>query len=396
MLQSKKIKIFIAFLIILAVTLTVFYLTSFVTKFFFSPSPPAGQTGITLPQYPLPSPDVFLSPDDAPPDIEIIAQNLSIPWALAWLPSGQLLVTERAGRLLLVTPQKNSLPISGVEHIGEGGLLGLAVHPDFSQNNFIYLYLTTKTSTGLINRVDRYQLNSRQLSNRRTIIDGIPGARFHDGGRLAFGPDGYLYITTGDAGQSANAQNLNSLAGKILRLKDDGAIPPDNPFNSPVYSLGHRNPQGLAWDEQGRLWSTEHGRSGIKSGLDELNLIKSGSNYGWPTIQGDETQNLLTSPSLHSGPDITWAPAGAAYLNNSIFFGGLRGAALYQAQITPDGSVEKLFTHFYQEFGRLRDVAIGPDGWLYFTTSNTDGRGEPNPGDDKIIRVNPDLFSTSP
>lgn len=195
-------------------------------------------------------------------DVEIIAQNLNIPWEVVFLPDREILVTQRPGTLLLVK-NKQQIPIAGVEHIGEGGLLGLAVHPNFKENKLIYLYLTSQTSAGLTNRVEQYKFENNSLSGRKVILEGIAGASNHDGGRIAFGPDGYLYITTGDAQNPDSAQYRNSLNGKILRIKDDGSIPEDNPFGNAVYSYGHRNSQGLAWDGQKRLWATEHGRSGV-------------------------------------------------------------------------------------------------------------------------------------
>ncbi len=324
-------------------------------------------------------------------DIEIIAENLHIPWEIAFLPNGDLLVTERPGTLKRIGKEQKIYIIEGVKHIGEGGLLGLALHPRFSENQWMYLYLTTKNGEGLINRVERYRFERDRLTEKTTIIDNIPGAAYHDGGRIAFGPDGHLYVTTGDSGKSNLAQDISSLAGKILRLKDDGSIPSDNPFGNAVYSYGHRNSQGLAWGDTEQLWATEHGRSGILSGLDELNLIEKGKNYGWPEIQGDETKTGMESPITQSGPDETWAPAGIAFLNNSFFFGGLRGETLYEAKIVGARKVS-LIAHFRQEFGRIRAVVLGPDGYLYITTSNTDGRGEPRAGDDKLIRINPLIF----
>ena len=281
--------------------------------------------------------------------------------------------------------------IEGVEHKGEGGLLGMVLHPRFSENRWIYLYLTTKNDSGLINRVERYRFEKDRLAEKKIIIDNIPGASYHDGGRIAFGPDNYFYITTGDAGNSNLAQDINSLAGKILRLKEDGSIPKDNPFGNAVYSYGHRNSQGLAWDNQGRLWATEHGRSGVLSGLDELNLIEKGKNYGWPEIQGDEKKTGMETPIVQSGADETWAPAGMAYWNGSLFFAGLRGESLYEVKILDNNKVS-LKAHFRREFGRIRTVVLGPDGYFYITTSNTDGRGDPKPNDDKIIRINPNVF----
>ena len=324
-------------------------------------------------------------------DLEVIAENLTIPWEIAFLPDGNILVTERPGTLKRIGKEGRVYVIEGVEHEGEGGLLGMALHPQFSDNRWIYLYFTTTIGSGLKNRVERYRLEDDRLLEKKVIIDNIPGATYHDGGRIAFGPDGYLYITTGDAGNAELAQNINSLAGKILRLKDDGSIPADNLFGNAIYSYGHRNPQGLAWDNRGRLWATEHGRSGILSGLDELNLIKKGKNYGWPVIQGDETQSGMESPVMQSGPDETWAPAGAVFWNESVFFGGLRGESLYEVKILDNNRVA-LKAHFRKEYGRIRAVVLGPDGYLYITTSNTDGRGEPRSDDDKIIKINPKVL----
>jgi glucose/arabinose dehydrogenase len=322
---------------------------------------------------------------------EIVAGNLQIPWEIAFLPDGDLLVTERPGMLKRIGKERRVYAIEGVRHIGEGGLLGIALHPRFLENRWIYLYFTTAVGNGLKNRVERYRLEDDRLSEKKIIIDNIPGAAYHDGGRIAFGPDNFLYITTGDAGNRELAQNTDSLAGKILRLADDGSIPPNNQFGNAVYSYGHRNSQGLAWDDKGRLWATEHGRSGILSGLDELNLIERGKNYGWPVIQRDEKREGMESPVIQSGPDETWAPAGIAFLNNSLFFGGLRGESLYEAKIIGEKQVS-IRSHFRSEFGRIRAVVLGPDGFLYIATSNTDGRGEPKANDDKIIRLNPLIF----
>jgi glucose/arabinose dehydrogenase len=328
------------------------------------------------------------------PDIETAVENLAIPWEIAFLPEGELLVTERSGQLLKIGREKKSIPIQGVRHQGEGGLLGLALHPRFAENHWLYLYLTTGAGAGLANRVERYRLEDDTLIDRKPIIENIPGASNHDGGRIAFGPDGYLYVTTGDASKSNLAQNKNSLAGKILRLTDDGLIPEDNPFGNAVYSYGHRNPQGLTWDNQGRLWATEHGRSGLLSGLDELNLIERGVNYGWPTIQGNEQKEGMRTPVINSGPRETWAPASALFYQGSIFFTGLRGESLYKATISPEGNVTPLKKYLTGQFGRLRGLVLGPDGFFYISTSNQDGRGEPRAGDDKIIRINPRILQS--
>lgn len=323
-------------------------------------------------------------------DLEIVATDLNIPWEIAFLPTKEMLVTERPGNLLKIQKDKTIIKIEEVVHTGEGGLQGLAVHPDFNTNNFIYLYLTTKSDDKLINKVNRYKLIDDQLSEQKTIIDNIPGANYHDGGRIKFGPDKKLYVTTGDAGQSNLAQDLNYLGGKILRVNDDGSIPNDNPFaNSIIYSYGHRNPQGLTWDKNNNLWSTEHGRSVPLSGYDELNIIYPGKNYGWPDIEGDKTAENKITPIINSGSNSTWAPAGAVYFNERIFFAGLKGEALYEYNI----NTKELKNHFFQEFGRLRAVAIGSDNFIYISTSNTDGRGEIENNDDKIIKINPNIFN---
>jgi glucose/arabinose dehydrogenase len=209
------------------------------------------------------------APRETPPRTEVIAENLTIPWEVLFLPDGELLVTERPGTLLLLK-QGVEIPVPGVEHVGEGGLLGAELHPDFAENQFLYLYQTTATPEGLRNRVNRYELSGEELRLESTIVADLPGARYHDGGRIAFGPDGTLYVTVGDAGDESAAQNSDNLAGSILRYTPEGTIPADNPFGNAVYSYGHRNPQGLAWDAAGTLWSSEHGRSGVRSGFDEL------------------------------------------------------------------------------------------------------------------------------
>ncbi len=329
-------------------------------------------------------------------DEGVVAGNLEVPWSLVFLPDGAILVTERPGRVRLID-NKGRLRSGSVLSLevdkktnGEGGLHGITLHPEFEKNHFVYLYYTYENDNGqTLNKVTRFVYENNSLVSESTIIDNIPGSIFHDGGRIKFGPDNFLYITTGDAQAPDNAQNLNSLSGKILRIKDDGGIPDDNPFSNAIFSYGHRNPQGIVWDKDGRLWSTEHGRSGISSGLDELNLIKSGNNYGWPDIEGDETQNGMQVSKKNSGVSDTWAPASAAYYSGSIFFGGLRGEALYEAVLDGE-SVKEIKEHYKGQLGRIRDVIIGPDNMLYLTTSNRDGRGKVQQSDDKIIRVNPD------
>ncbi|MBI2640510.1 MAG: PQQ-dependent sugar dehydrogenase [Candidatus Sungbacteria bacterium] len=392
--MSKKILIPLAIFILFLVIFYYFFGASVARLFYAPQNPPAdlsrGSTTNTA----------YLISGD----YEVVAQDLKIPWEIAFLPDGDLLVTERPGTLLRIPrpegprsrptevglgigKDKKAYRVEGVVHQGEGGLLGMALHPAFRQNNWIYLYLTSRVGGDLVNRVERYVLEKDRLSEKTLIIGNIPGASYHDGGRIEFGLDGMLYVTTGDAGKSNLAQDINSLAGKILRVREDGSIPADNPFGNAVWSYGHRNVQGIAWDDQGRLWATEHGRSGILSGFDELNLIEKGKNYGWPEIQGNEKRDGMEAPVFHSGADYTWAPADIEYMGGSLFFGGLRGEALYEVTI-PGGEIPpKLKINFSGAFGRVRAVRLGPDGNLYITTSNTDGRGMEREGDDKIVRL---------
>ena len=321
--------------------------------------------------------------------ISVYAQNLEVVWAMAFLPNGDLLATERKGTVNLIDKEGNVsriFTLGNVLQTGESGLHGIAIHPDFENNQFVYLYNTYRgNGDNTQNRVSRFTFDGKTFTQEKIIVDAIPGAIFHDGGRIKFGPDKNLYITTGDARNPSLAQDVNSLAGKILRVTDEGDPAPGNPFGTRIYSYGHRNPQGIAWDDKGRLWETEHG----DSATDEFNLITIGKNYGWPTIRGEQKAEGMQSPILHSGQE-TWAPAGAAFINGSVFFGGLRGQALFQAKLQDNSAV--LSVHFKEQFGRIRDVIVGPDGFLYISTSNQDGREKPASGDDKIIRINPDQF----
>lgn len=319
--------------------------------------------------------------------VETVASYLDTPWSLAFLPNNDLLITERSGTMQRVGQNRDTYRISGVQETSEGGLLGVVLHPDFEKNGYLYLYLTTTDGGRLTNQIDRYKFADDKLSDRRIILAGIPAASNHNGGGIAFGPDGKLYVTTGDAARRTLAQDTESLAGKILRMNDDGSTPDGNPFGNLIWSYGHRNPQGITWDDQGRMWSVEHGPSGEWKGhgKDELNFIEKGANYGWPVIAGSETQQGMRAPVKHSGDNEVWAPSGIAFIEGSLFFAGLRGETLYQAMINSPSNVT-LTSHYVAEFGRLRAVAAkGND--LYFTTSNQDGRGEPRPNDDKVLRV---------
>lgn len=326
------------------------------------------------------------SVDDDPSAAASIAEHLAVPWSIAPLPDGDFLLTEREGSLRRIGQYETSIPIDSVVAQGEGGLLGLVLDPQYEDNNYIYLYMTTEQD----NRIVRYTFDGERIADSVVILEGIPKSSNHNGGRITFGPDDLLYVGTGDAGNEALAQDAASLAGKVLRINKDGSVPANNPFDSPVYSLGHRNIQGLAWDDDGRLWSTEHGRSGGQTGLDEINLIEAGGNYGWPQIQGDETQEGMISPALHSGEVTTWAPGSLAYTDGHLLFGGLRGQSLYEVRIEGDSLVD-LRAHYAQDFGRIRDVIVSNDAIL-FSTSNKDGRGTPSETDDRIIRVQADTL----
>jgi glucose/arabinose dehydrogenase len=317
--------------------------------------------------------------------IETVATGLFVPWDIVILPDSDMLFPQRSGTIRRSGKVSGEITVPSVLSTGEGGLMGVVLHPRFTENNLIYVYYTT-SENGPKNRIARFRLNGTQLSDQTIILDNIPSAIYHDGGRLAFGPDGMLYATTGDANNPSSAQDLNSLAGKTLRLTPEGQIPTDNPFGTAVWSYGHRNSQGIAWDAQGRMWETEHGRSGSTTGFDELNLIEKGKNYGWPIIQGSETRTGMVTPILNSGANETWAPAGIAFAHGKLYFGGLLGSTLYQVNLNGTPSITK---HFNNRFGRIRAVVTGSDGSLYFSTSNRDGRGTPRADDDKILRILP-------
>jgi len=322
--------------------------------------------------------------------IKTIANGLDTPWDLVFLPNNEILFTERQGNIKLLDKSGNvSLitNIAGAKESGEGGLLGITLHPEFK--NYLYLYFTA----GNKNQIVSYKFQNNILTQDRVIIDNIPGKLFHNGGRIKFGPDGKLYATTGDAQVENLSQDPSSLAGKILRLNDDGSIPEDNPISgSPVYSYGHRNPQGLAFDQDARLWATEHG----SSAYDEVNRILPGKNYGWPDYKGDEAEEGFETPFVHSGRN-TWAPSGAAIFENSLYFTGLRGTAVYKLSLdsttqTFANSERKVEEYLKNEFGRLRNISLGPDGYFYILTNNKDGRGKPVEEDDRLIRIAPDLL----
>jgi glucose/arabinose dehydrogenase len=315
---------------------------------------------------------------------QVLASGMEVPWGLAFLPDGSALVAERMrGRIMRVSPAGGTptvvATVSGVAAAGEGGLLGVAVAPTFAQDNLVYAYFTAASD----NRIVRFRLNAPQ--QQTPILTGLARATIHDGGRIAFGPDGMLYAGVGDAGQTGNAQNPNSQNGKILRLRPDGSVPPDNPFSgSRVYSLGHRNVQGLAWDRQRRLYATEFGQNA----LDEVNQIVAGGNYGWPTVEGRGTDPRFRNPI------VVWttaeaSPSGAAIAGDRLFAAALRGTRLWTVPLNGSGGAGTPSAVLQGTFGRLRTVAVAPDGFLWVATSNRDGRGAPAAADDRILRFPP-------
>jgi glucose/arabinose dehydrogenase len=335
--------------------------------------------------------------------IETYITGLVAPWAIDFASDGRVFITERTGRIRVITGgrlQPRPWMTLDVAAVGEAGLLGLALDPHFDGNRYIYVAYTRRTASGrLENRLVRVREDPKTAVGvlDKVLIDNVPGASNHDGGRLKFGSDGKLYWTIGDAQEPPRAQNLSSLNGKILRLNPDGSIPADNPFpGSYVYSYGHRNPQGLAWQPgTARLYATEHGPSGLWNCCqDELNNIEPGKNYGWPEITGEETHVGMITPLLQSGTSETWAPSGATFASRgpwagSLLFTGLRGQSLYRVQLDPKDprAVVNFERLLYQRFGRLRDIAEGPNGSLYMLTSNRDGRGNPSADDDRILKL---------
>ena len=322
--------------------------------------------------------------DALDPDLnnpQVMATGLTVPWGLGFLPDGSALVAERtSARVLRLSP--GSAPavvatINGVVPAGEAGLLGLAVSPTYAQDGYVYVYFTAASD----NRIARLRLDAPQ--NQQVILSGIAKASIHDGGRLAFGPDGMLYAGVGDASNTANSQNPQSLNGKILRMRPDGGVPATgNPFpGSLVYSMGHRNVQGLAWDAQGRLYASEFGQNT----WDEVNQIVPGGNYGWPTVEGRSTDTRFRNPI------VVWttaeaSPSGAAIDGGTLYVAALRGQRLWSVPLDGNGGAGTPTALLQGQYGRLRTVQRAPDGSLWIATSNRDGRGTPAASDDRVIR----------
>ena len=310
----------------------------------------------------------------------VIASDLDLPWSLVRLSTDVTLVSERDTALVKEIADDGTVrrvgKIAGVVPGGEGGLLGLAVDP--SDESSLYAYTTTATD----NRIVRMPLTgapgSYRLGEATTVLRGIPKAGNHNGGRIKFGPDGMLYATAGDAGDTSRSQDTGSLGGKILRLEPDGAIPADNPFGNAVFSYGHRNPQGISWDSAGRMWASEFGQNT----WDELNLISKGSNYGWPIVEGVGSDDRFSNP-VKQWSTSDASPSGLLATHNTLFMAALRGERLWA--IYPDTTEVDAEPWFTGDFGRLRDVIDGPDGTLWVLTNNT-GRS-PRDGDDKVLEV---------
>lgn len=341
---------------------------------------PPGPPSATAPSGPVVPSPVPPAPSTPPPeeDDSVIASGLDAPWSIVFY-RGVALVSERdTARIVEIGTDGTVREVGRVDAAapaGEGGLLGLAV-----RDSWLYAYYTTDRD----NRISRFELQGEpgalSLGPGEVILDGLPSARNHNGGRIAFGPDQLLYVTAGDAGHPDSAQDLDSLAGKILRITAEGTVPADNPFpGSPVYTYGHRNPQGLAWDADGNLFATEFGQDT----WDELNLIEPGGNYGWPWAEGRGDADGLTDP-LQQWATSEASPSGMAYLDGTLYIANLRGERLREVTLPEfDTSTER----FVRELGRLRDIAVAPDGSLWLLTNNTDGRGSPRPGDDRILRI---------
>jgi glucose/arabinose dehydrogenase len=344
--------------------------------------PPHDQGGATPPNLPRPSGTATNEPPSAV--VSVLAEGLDVPWGIAFLPDGSALVTERDTRRIvkLSTGSDGTLSTTPVQTIdqaqasGEGGLLGIAVSPGYAADGLVYVYYTAAND----NRIARLRLGERP----QVIVTGIPKAEIHNGGRLAFGPDGYLYASTGDGGSSSRAQDLGSLGGKILRMTKDGTPAPGNPFpNSLVWSYGHRNVQGMAWDKAGRMFATEFGQDT----WDEINLIEPGQNYGWPAVEG-----IADNPS-YVDPIEQWhtseaSCSGAAFSGDVLVAACLRGQRLWLMRFSPAGTLTgPPIAALVGEYGRLRAAAAAPDGSIWISTSNRDGRGQPTDGDDRILRI---------
>lgn len=348
---------------------------------------------------------VYVTGDGVRFRVESVLTGLEVPWSIVFDPTGNMLFTERSGNLSILEKGARKHRVIGeideVVQQGEGGLMGLALHPDFSSNGFLYLSYTYRLRSSLANKVVRYRLGNGVLSEKKTIISYLPGSAVHNGCRLRFGPDRKLYVTAGDAAERDLAQDASSLGGKILRLNDDGSVPKDNPDrSSAIFAMGVRNPQGIDWHPTaGLLFETEHGPSGFDGpgGGDEVNIIEAGQNYGWPVIHHRQEKSGYKSPLLEYTPAV--APASGMFYSaslfpkfrNNFFFGGLRGTRIQRVILDEKDArkVQKEEELLLGIFGRIREITQGPDGAIYFSTSNT-SRGRRSEEDDRILRLVPE------
>lgn len=360
--------------------------------------------------------DDWFDDDDDDDDRDRIGRNwvekIDTPWEMTFAPDGSMFVTQRPGFIAII--DNGNLKVwlkldSVVVEAGESGLFGIAVDPSYEQNGYVYFgytYAEQKSPLKLVNKIVRYRNDSGSPVFDKVLLDGIPGNHLHNIGAFEFGPDGMLYVTSGEIFQPQLAQDPASLNGKILRMTRDGEVPADNPFpGSYVYSLGHRNPQGIAFHpETNALWSTEHGPSEEQGCcMDEVNRIEAGGNYGWPIIRGSEEQDGLIPPATYSGDTITWAPTGGFFVTQgewagSMLFTGLRGQALYRVVFNSadPNKIDAVERYLYRKLGRLRNVVEGPDGRIYIAVSNQDGRGDPLGIDDRIVVFTQDEIRRHP
>ncbi|TDE02204.1 PQQ-dependent sugar dehydrogenase [Jiangella asiatica] len=340
-----------------------------------SPAPTLDTGTPSEPSSPVPAPGPV-----TPTAAEEIVTGLDAPWSIAFLPDGSALVTQRdEGTIVLVDDTGSVTPVGavpGVDGEGEGGLLGIAFDP--RSPSTLYVYATM----GSQNVVQRTTYADGALGPFEVVIDGIPAGTRHDGGRLLFGPDDMLYISTGESGNPEDAQDLERLGGKILRMTPAGEVPADNPFpGSPIWSFGHRNIEGLAFDDDGQLWASEFG----DRAADELNRIQAGANYGWPDVEGIAGDERYVDPVVEWRPTAEASPSGLAYVRDTFFVAALRGERLWQVPYV-DGAAGSPVA-FVEDYGRLRDAVVAPDGTLWVLTNNTDGRGDAREGDDRILRL---------
>jgi len=351
------------------------------------PTPSAPATSKDDPD-PVPSGSTSSSPaEPRRPDLDprVIVEGLEVPWGIAFLPDGSALIAERDDATIQrLDPDGTVTEVGTVPDVvptSEGGLLGLAVSPTYDDDSTIYAYITTADD----NRVVAMTYDGETLGDAAPLLTAIPAGQIHDGGRIAFGPDDMLYVTTGETGDGALAQDPDSLGGKILRIQADGSIPSDNPDpTSPIWTRGHRNVQGIDWDDDGRLWATEFG----STMWDELNLIEPGNNYGWPEDEG------ITEGGEFTDPLIQWetgeaSPSGLAYFDGNLYVAALKGMRLYQVPVSGEGTLGEPKALYTGKYGRLRTVVATPQDTLWFTTSNLDGRGAPAPADDRIFEIRP-------